>query len=107
MSNYDFTGGDAERIARFAKMFPQTVASWMKDASEHITLQTYPDAALATVRSPKQQMSDCYPYFGPQGATLDELEPSEDSDDIPDERKGWSHQEWDEAQAEERAGWEP
>jgi len=27
-------------------------------------------------------------------------------DEMPDERKGWSRQEWDEAQAEDRAGWE-
>lgn len=38
---------------------------------------------------------------------------SVDSDDVDlvetqaDERQGWGRQEWDEAQAEERAGWTP
>ena len=107
----------AERIVRFARMYPASTAQWMATASEHVTLQTVGPKTWST--HPTTGGVDQGPFTGPQGIKRDDLaarlgvEGAVDSDDVdfaedemPDERKGWSRQEWDEAQAEDRAEWE-
>jgi len=47
----------------------------------------------------------CVERHNPDASYFHGTSPDELRD--PDEREGWSRQEWDEAQAEERAGWEP
>jgi len=108
----------AERIVRFARMYPASTARWMATASEHVTLQSLPESTEGTAYARIGSIGWQY-YGGPQGIKRDDLvarlgvEGAVDSDDadfaedeMPDERKGWSRQEWDEAQAEDRAEWE-
>lgn len=61
----------ADTMVRFAKMYPQTFADWMAQASEHVTIES-PNTSGGT----SYRFGDNGGYgafFGPQGLQRDDL----------------------------------